>query len=282
MKEKLKTYKKRPLSLIMACLIYFASFLTVLVFIFVVGYVIINGIPHLKPSLFAWEYTSNNCSMLPSIITTLELVGLSLLIAAPLGIFCAVYLVEYAKRGNKIVKVIRITTETLSGIPSIVYGLFGTLFFVTALNWSYSMLAGVCTISIMILPLIIRSTEEALKSVDDSYREGSFGLGAGKLRTVFKIVIPSASSGILAGIILAIGRIIGETAALIYTLGTFTKIPTSIFDSGRTMAVHMYSLSKEALHINEASAVGVVLLITVFALNGVASIIAKKLAKGQK
>lgn len=277
MQEKLKTYKSHPLSFLFLIITILAVSITVALFIFIVGYVIIKGVPYLKPSLFSLHYTTENVSMLPAIITTLEMVGISLLISAPLGVFCAIYLVEYAKRGNKLVKIIRVTTETLSGIPSIVYGLFGMLFFVTTLKWGYSILAGSFTLAIMVLPVIIRSTEEALKSVDDSYREGSFGLGAGRLRTVFTIVLPSAGNGILAGIILAIGRIIGETAALIYTAGTVAKIPEDIFQSGRTLAIHMYSLSKEGLHMNEASATAVVLLITVCALNALASFIAKKL-----
>jgi phosphate transport system permease protein len=277
MQEKLKTYKSHPLSFLFLIITILAVSITVALFIFIVGYVIIKGVPYLKPSLFSLHYTTENVSMLPAIITTLEMVGISLLISAPLGVFCAIYLVEYAKRGNKLVKIIRVTTETLSGIPSIVYGLFGMLFFVTTLKWGYSILAGSFTLAIMVLPVIIRSTEEALKSVDDSYREGSFGLGAGRLRTVFTIVLPSAGNGILAGIILAIGRIIGETAALIYTAGTVAKIPEDVFQSGRTLAIHMYSLSKEGLHMNEASATAVVLLITVCALNALASFIAKKL-----
>ena len=195
MQEKLKTYKSHPLSFLFLIITILAVSITVALFIFIVGYVIIKGVPYLRPSLFSLHYTTENVSMLPAIITTLEMVGISLLISAPLGVFCAIYLVEYAKRGNKLVKIIRVTTETLSGIPSIVYGLFGMLFFVTTLKWGYSILAGSFTLAIMVLPVIIRSTEEALKSVDDSYREGSFGLGAGRLRTVFTIVLPSAGNG---------------------------------------------------------------------------------------
>lgn len=277
----MKTYKKHPLSFLFMLLAWLAAALTAAVFIAVVGYVLIKGIPQLKPSLFAWNYTTDNVSMMPAIITTIEMVGISLLIAAPLGIFCSVYLTEYAKRGNKIVKAVRLTAETLQGIPSIVYGLFGMLCFVTSLKWGYSLLAGCFTVSIMILPLIMRSTEEALKSVPDSYREGSYGLGAGKLRTVFKIVIPSAGNGILAGIILAIGRIIGETAALMYTAGTVAQLPENVFMSGRTLSIHMYQLSREGLHTDDAAATAVILLITVFALNGLAEYIAKKLDKNK-
>lgn len=278
-KEKMLTYKKHPLSFVFFLLVCLAAIITVLVFLFLVGYIIIKGVPYLTPSLFSLNYTSTNVSVTPAIITTIYMVAISLLISAPLGIFCAVYLVEYAKKGNKIVKLVRVTAETLSGIPSIVYGLFGMLFFVTTLKWGYSLLAGAFTLSIMILPLIMRSTEEALKSVDDSFREGSFGLGAGKLRTVFRIVLPSAIPGILAGIILAIGRIVGETAALIYTAGTVAKIPANVMESGRTLAIHMYALSSEGLHSNEANATAVVLLVMVFGINTIASVIAKKLSK---
>ena len=177
-------------------------------------------------------------------------------------------------------EVIRLTTETLSGIPSIVYGLFGMLFFVNALGWGFSLLAGAFTLSIMILPLIMRTTEEALKAVPDSYREGSFGLGAGKLRTVFRIVLPSAVPGILAGIILAIGRIVGETAALIYTAGTVAQVPSSVFGSGRTLAVHMYNLSSEGLYMDQAYATAVILLVLVVGINALSGVIfARKLTK---
>ena len=279
MSEKMRTYKAHPLSLVFSVIVKAAVAVTIGIFVMIAGYVIIKGVPYLTGSLFSWTYTSENQSMMPAIITTLKMVVISLSIAAPLGIFCAVYLVEYARKGNRFVKLIRLTTETLSGIPSIIYGLFGNMFFVTALKWNLSLMAGACTLSIMILPLIIRSTEEALKSVDDSYREGSYGLGAGKLRTIFVIVLPPAISGILSGMILAVGRIVGETAALIYTAGTIAKIP-GLFDSGRTLALHMYQLSNEWLYMNQASATAVVLLLTVLFLNGTASLIAKRLSKG--
>ena len=279
MEEKMKTYKKHPLSLAFTIITVVAITITVAVFLLIVGYVLIKGVPHLSPKLFEWKYTSENASMMTSIITTFEMVLISLIIAAPLGIFCAIYLVEYAKRGNKAVKLIRLTTETLSGIPSIIYGIFGNLFFVLALKCDYSIMAGACTLSIMVLPLIIRSTEEALKSVDDSYREGSFGLGAGKLRTIFVIVLPSAISGILSGVILAIGRVVGETAALVFTSGTIAQL-AGLFDSSSTLAVHMYTLSSEGLYMNEAAATGVVLMVSVLLLNFLASFIAKKFKKG--
>jgi len=197
----------------------------------------------------------------------------------PFGIFAAIYLVEYAKKGSKLVKIIRITTETLQGIPSIIFGLFGLLFFSTALHWGYSLLAGAMTLVIMILPLIIRTTEEALMGVPDAYREASFGLGAGKLRTVFKVVLPSAIPGILSGVVLATGRIVGETAALIYTAGSVAKVPSSLMGSGRTLAVHMYVLSSEGLYMDQAYATAVILLIFVLVLNGVSGLCAKHLSK---
>ena len=198
----------------------------------------------------------------------------------PLGVGGAIYLAEYANRDSKIVKAVRLTAETLAGIPSILYGLFGMMFFVTSLRWSYSLLAGGMTLAVMILPLILRTTEEALLSIPDSYREGSFGLGAGSLRTVTRIVLPPAMSGILAGVILAIGRVVGETAALIYTAGTVADWPKGVMSSGRTLAVHMYVLSGEGLHVPEASATAVVLLVIVVGMNALSSYVAKKLTRG--
>lgn len=275
---KLKEYSRHPGSMILMILVILAAAVTFTVLLFLIAYILINGVPQLKPSLFSLKYNSENVSMLPSIINTLIMTVIALAISVPLGIFTAIYLVEYAKRGNKFVTVIRLTTETLSGIPSIVYGLFGMLFFVTALKWGLSILAGAFTLSIMILPLVMRTTEEALKSVPDSFREGSFGLGAGKLRTVFRIVLPTAVPGILAGVILAVGRIVGETAALIYTSGTVADIPDSVFGSGRTLAVHMYNLSSEGLHVKESYATAVILLIFVVGINTLSGFMAKKLA----
>lgn len=281
MSERIKTYKKHPMSFVFAIIAALAIAVTVAVFLMIVGYILIRGVPHLSPKLFEWTYNSENVSMMSSIITTFEMVLISMAIAAPLGIFCAIYLVEYAKRNNKAVKFIRLTTETLSGIPSIVYGLFGNLFFVFALKWDYSVMAGACTLAIMVLPVIIRATEEALKSVDDSYREGSFGLGAGKLRTIFVIILPSAMSGILSGVILAIGRVVGETAALIFTSGTVAKV-AGLFSSQSTLAVHMYTLSSEGIYMDQAAATAVVLMIAVLLLNALATFVAKKFSKGDK
>ena len=248
---------------------------------FIIGYILYRGVPSLRPSLFEFKYTTTNVSMFPSIVTTLMLVFSTLILVTPIGVFTGFYLIEYAHRGNKFVEVIRITTETLSGIPSIVYGLFGMLFFVYRLDFSYSLIAGILTASIMVLPLIIRSTEEALIAVDDSLREASFGLGAGKLRTIFRVVFPVAMPGILSGIILSIGRIVGETAALIYTLGTATKMTDGLFSSGRTLAVQMYVLSNEGLHVNESFATGVILLMIILIINGLSTYLSNKLTKGR-
>ena len=273
----------RAFAFIMRWLVRLAAGCTVAVLIWLVGYILVKGIPNLKPSLFEWTYNSENVSLVPALLNTVLMTFFSLLIATPLGIFAAVWLVEYARRGNKLVKIVRITTETLQGIPSIVYGLFGMLFFVTQLHWGLSLMSGAFTLAIMILPLIMRTTEESLISVPDSFREGSFGLGAGKLRTVFSIVLPSAMPGILSGVVLGTGRIVGETAALMYTAGTVAAVASGsnfLFDSTRTLSVHMYILSTEGLHVDAAFGTAVVLLVLVLAINALSSLIANKLAKG--
>ena len=259
--------------------VYAGAFFSMAVLVLIVGYILIKGIPHLSPELFAWEYNSNNVSMMPSIINTLLMTLISLCVCVPLGIGAAIYLTEYAKRGSRLVKLVRMTAETLSGIPSIIYGLFGALFFVVALDMGLSLISGALTLSIMVLPTIMRTTEEALLAVPDSYREGSFGLGAGRLRTTFKVVLPSAVPGILSGVILAVGRIVGETAALIYTAGTVAKIPDSMFDSTRTLAVHMYTISTEGLYIDQSYATAVVLLVVVLGINAFSAFVAKKIRR---
>ncbi|MBQ5674593.1 MAG: phosphate ABC transporter permease PstA [Lachnospiraceae bacterium] len=276
----MKIAGKKPLSFVLRIFVYTCAGITTGALGFLIAYILIKGVPHLSLDLFAWEYTSDNCSMVPAIINTFQITFFALFIAVPFGIGSAIYLVEYAKRGNKLVELVRITTETLTGIPSIVYGLFGMLFFVNKLQWRLSILAGACTLAIMVLPVIMRTTEEALIAVPDSYREGSFGLGAGKLRTVFQIVLPAAIPGILSGIILAVGRIVGETAALIYTAGTVAGIATDMFSSGRTLAIHMYCLSSEGMHIEQAYATAVVLLVVVIFINLLSSKIAKRVTKG--
>ncbi len=278
-KQAIRTYKRNPFSLVMRIMLILSIVFTVGALAFILIYILANGIPHLTPSLFSFEYTSENVSMTPSIITTVMLVRAVLAISVPFGVLSAVYLVEYAPKGSKMVEVIRLTTETLSGIPSIVYGLFGTIFFVTYLGWRYSFLAGAMTLSIMVLPLVMRTTEEALLAVPDDWRQASFGLGAGRLRTVFKIVLPAAVPGILSGVILSIGRVVGETAALIYTLGTVTQIPKGLFSGGRTLALHMWVLSGEGLYTDQAYATAVVLIILVVMINAISSAVAKKIQK---
>ena len=281
-RQKFTTYKNNPLSLILLFMVIMATLFTLGVLVLLIGYILIQGIPFLKPELFAFTYNTENVSMLPAIINTITMTIFALLLAIPFGISSAIYLVEYASKGNRLVGIVRLTTETLSGIPSIVYGLFGFLFFVIYLGWGYSLLAGAFTLAVMILPLIIRTTEEALMAVPDTYREGSFGLGAGKLRTVFRIILPTSMPGILGGVILGIGRITGETAALIYTAGTVTGIPENVMGSGRTLAVHMYSLSSEGLYTNQAYATGVVLLLIVIVINALSTIFARKLSNRYK
>ncbi|MCR5045215.1 MAG: phosphate ABC transporter permease PstA [Treponema sp.] len=259
--------------------VYLCAALTIGTLIFILGYIVIKGLPNLSAELFSPEYTSENCSVLPALVNTLLVTALALAIACPLGIGSAIYLVEYSKKGNRFVKIVRLTTETLTGIPSIIFGLFGMIFFVGALGWGYSIFAGSFTLAIMILPTIMRTTEEALLDVPDTFREGSFGLGAGKLRTVFKIVLPSAMPGILSGIILATGRIVSESAALIYTAGTVAQIPKNLFGSGRTLAIHMYVLSSEGLHTNQAFATAFVLLALALFVNGLAGIIGRRIGK---
>ena len=271
--------RKKLIDKLLFLLTWACAILTFSVLLFLIAYILIRGVPFIKPSLFALTYTTETVSLFPALITTVLTVLTSLLIAAPIGVFAAIYLVEYARRGARLVKIVRMTAETLSGIPSIIYGLFGWLFFVTWLKWGFSLLAGSFTLSIMILPLIMRTAEESLKSVSDSYREGAFGLGAGRLRTVFVIVLPAAAPGILTGVILAIGRIVGETAALIYTAGTVPQIPQNPLSSGRTLAVHMYALSSEGLYTGQAYATAVILLATVVGINALSSFAAKKLAK---
>lgn len=265
--------RRRSKSALLRWLCYLAIALTVGSLMMIVAYICINGVPHLSWELLFGEYSADNPSMGFAIAATLELVALSLVISGPLGVGCAVYLCEYAPKRSRLVSAIRLATETLAGIPSIIYGLFGALFFGTALGMGYSMICGILTISIMVLPTIIRTSEEAILSVDDMYREGSYGLGAGKLRTIFRIVLPSAAKGIISSFILATGRIVGETAALLFTLGSVAQFTGNILDSSHTLAVHMYINTRDGgmAGRNTAFAAGVVLLIVVIAINLIAS-----------
>ena len=277
LKQRFASRKHDPVSLILFGFVYLAAFVSFLMIAFIISYILVKGVPHLNKGLFSLTYTTDNVSLLPALINTVFITILTLLIAVPIGIGGSIYLTEYAKRDNPIVNIIRIATETLSGIPSIIHGLFGALFFVKYAHFGLSLLSGAVTLSIMILPLIMRTTEEALLSVPNSYREGAFALGAGKLRTIFKIVLPSAMPGIFPGVILAIGRIIGESAALIFTAGTVAEVAKSVFSSSRTLAVHMYAISGEGLYINQTYATAVVLLILVIGINFLSGLIAKRL-----
>ena len=280
LQQRLREYAKSPSSAILAALVMLCTAITFFVLLFLIVFILVKGVTHNTPDQFSFNSTTENASLMPALINTLIMTALSLVIAVPIGVASAIFLVEYAGKGSKLVGLIRITAETLSGIPSIVYGLFGLLFFATTLHWGYSLLSGSFTLVIMILPLIMRTTEEALKAVPDSYREASFGLGAGKLRTIFRIVLPSAVPGILAGVILATGRIVGETAALMYTAGTVAQVPKSLMGSGRTLAVHMYALSSEGLYMDQAYATAVILLVIVLLINWLSGQLAKRIAKG--
>ncbi|MGB4437873.1 MAG: phosphate ABC transporter permease PstA [Sedimentibacter sp.] len=282
-KEKNYLKRRKIKSLFLKLLVWLSGILTVGILLYILIFILIRGIPNINLQFLFGEYNSDSLSAFSSIVTTLEMIVISLVIAVPIGVFCAIYLAEYAKRGNKAVKVIRLAVDTLAGIPSIVYGLFGMIFFVNILGFRASVLSGIGTVSIMILPLIISSSEEAIKAVPDMYREGSLGLGATRLRTVFRIVLPTAMPGILSGVILAIGRIVGETAALIFTSGTnVMENPTlDLFASQRTLAIHMYMLASEGLpHSKDmAFATGAILIIVVFLVNFLATKLAGKLGR---
>lgn len=274
-----------PISRLLRTAVATAAVLTTSVLLFLIGYIVVKGAPNITKDLFQWEYNSKNVSLLPALLNTILMTFVTLLLAAPVGVSAAIYLAEYSKSRNPFVRLVRTMADTLSGIPSIVYGLFGLIFFVTTLKLGLSLLSGALTLTFMVLPLIMRTTEEALRSVPVSFREGSYGLGAGKLRTVFQIVLPSAMPGIASGVVLAIGRIVGETAALMYTAGTVAKVAGGkdfLLDSTRTLAVHMYTLSSEGLYVEQSYATAFVLLLIVVLINWAANRIAKKLTRGEK
>jgi phosphate transport system permease protein len=276
---KTKGPSPRTKSLLLKGLVMSAAGITIFIILFLVGYILVRGIPHLSLELFAPQYTSENVSLLPALINTILITLAALVLAVPAGIFAALWLAEYSRRGSRLILLVRLAAETLAGIPSIIYGLFGMLCFVIFFHWGYSLLSGAFTLAIMVLPVIMRTTESALLSVPDSFREGSLALGAGKLKTIFSIVLPSAMPGILSGIILSIGRIVGETAALIFTAGTVAKTPSSPFSSVRTLAVHMYNLSSEGLYIKQSYATAVALLVLVAGINALAGLAAKRLGR---
>ena len=272
-------------------IVYICALASISIIICIISYILIKGIPPIiveitklingLPSLFSLTYTSENVSLVPATINTFIITSIGISIAALFGIFTGIYLVEYTNANSRLARLIKVTAETLSGIPSIIYGFFGSIFFVSFLGLGMSVLAGAFTVSIMVLPLIIRATQEALQAVPSGFREASFALGAGKLRTIFHIVIPAAASGILAGIILAIGRIVGETAALLYTSGTSPNMGGDLLSTGRTLSIHMYMLSSEGLHINQAYATAGILLMVVLGINIMATYIAKRIIHGK-
>lgn len=233
-------------------------------------YILINGVTKLNSELLFGDY-SNYPSILPALVGTIEIILIASAISIPLGVGSAIFLVEYMQNKGKLVKIIRVATETLAGIPSIVYGLFGYLIFVVTLKMGYTILGGGMTIAIMILPVIVRQTEESLIAVPMSLREGAYALGASKVATIFKVVLPSASSGIVTAIILAIGRVISESAVLILTIGTVVnKIPESALSPGTSLALDIYYFSSHG-YPDAAAATAVVLLILVIAINLVAT-----------
>lgn len=265
---------------ILNLLLYLSTFMTVGLLVLIVGFIFVNGIKGINLNYIFSDYSpSGDGGILPMVVSTVYMVLISIGIATPIGILSAIYLHEYAKKG-KVVEIIRFATECLAGIPSIIYGLFGGIFFVVTLKMQYSIMAGALTVSIIILPIIIRTTEEALKTVPDEYRQGSLAMGATKFQTLYKVILPSALSGILSGVILSIGRVIGESAAVLLTAGTVASMPLSVFDSARTLTVHSYLLTKEMGDISGAATVGVVLILIVLILNTSAKLIAKKLSKG--
>ena len=253
------------------------------VLVLVIGFIFVKGFPELvrNPELIYGKYEfGGKVTILPAIVTTLYTVVLSLLISVPIGIMTAIFLNEYTRKHNFFIKIIRTAINVLSGVPSIVYGLFGMITFKQWFTGTSSIIAGVFTISIMLLPTIVCSTEESLKSVPDMLREGSFAMGAGKLRTIFKIVLPSAMPGIISAVILTMGRVISESAPFLYTMGSVIGgIPKTVTDSGATLAVALYQLSGEGWYMNEAYATAVVLIVIVLALNLVAELVGGKLSK---
>ena len=237
------------------------ALITLAVILTIVVYILVNGIPNLNSKLFAWEYNSENVSMMPAIVNTVVMVVVTLLMSVPIGIGAAVYMVEYVKKESKLAKIIKLATQTLAGVPSIVYGLFGALFFVKYLSLQLSILSGCLTLGIMILPIVMETTEEALRMVP------------------VKVMLRPATPGILSAVIIAVGRIVGESAALVFTAGTIAQPMTSILNSGRSLSVHMYVLSGEGLYIKQTYATATVLMLLVLILNGISSLIARKLEK---
>ena len=279
---RLKQYTRSPLSLILMILVMLAAIFSVGMLIFIIAYILINGVPHLTAEQFDWNYTTENVSMMPAMINTLIMTALTLVIAVPIGVFAAVYLVEYAKRGNKLVKVIRVTTETLSGIPSIIYGLVGMLIFCKN---GTSLLAGALTLTIMNLPSVMRTAQESLKTVPQSYREGAFALGAGRWRTIRTVVLPSCVDGVITGCILSAGRILGESAALLFTAGSAHMLYNffeGMRNAGATLTVALYFYAKESSDTGVVFAIAAILMLLTMLINLAATLTARYFRRKQE
>lgn len=240
----------------------------------IVSYITYKGIFHINWAMFDLKYTSDNMSIMPALINTIYICVIALLLALPVGLGTAIYICEYAKSNSKLVKMARLTIQTLAGIPSIVYGLFGYLCFVVYLEIGFSVIAGALTLGIMILPILITTCEEAIKAVPKGYKEASLALGASKEKTIFSVILPAATGGIIEGVILSIGRIIGESAALIYTAGTVAQV--AIAGSGRTLAIHMYALWSEGIAREQSYATAVILLAIVVVIQYMATRLIKR------
>ena len=268
------TLKRRISDGIIKGIIWFCTFFTIAILLCLVVYIMVRGLPHVSWAFLSTPFESESRGILSFMITTVYIIGMTLLVAVPVGIFAAIYLVEYAKPG-KIVDIIQFTTESLAGIPSIIFGLFGFIFFVKLCGLRWSLLAGALTLALTVLPTIIRTTEEALKTVPITYKEASLALGATRLYTLFRVVLPSALPGMLTSVILSVGRIMGETAAVFMTAGMAFRLPTSIFDPGRTLAVHLYALANEGSSFDECYATAAVLVVFVLLINLAANTIGR-------
>lgn len=277
---KARIIERRIIDNMLAGFAWLCALVTTAVLVWILAYIFSKGIMHINWTFLSTVYkpVKDLHGILPMIVSTIEIIVITIIISTPIGICSAIYLVEYSRPG-RLVSVIRFAAETLAGIPSIIYGLFGYIFFVIALQLKYSILSGSLTLSIMVLPVVIRSTEEALKSVPDSYREGSLALGASKLKTIFRVVLPTAIPGILTAVVLSVGRIVGETAAVYLTAGYVPNIPKSIMHSGRTLSVHLYSLAKEGISFEQAYASATILVIIVAVINFIAARGARRLSK---
>lgn len=263
---------------IMFVLLYLAGAIAMLTLIVIIGFIFAKGIGEIS-----WEFLTQNVKdagreggILPVMVNTLYLVGLGLLFAVPLSVLAAIYMTEYARQG-KLISIIRYFTTNLAGIPSIIFGLFGFMFFGKILGWSWSLLSGAATIAVVIMPTLIRTSEEAIMTVPQGFKEGSLAIGATKWQTMVRVVLPAASPGIINGIILGMGRIVGETAALFFTLGSGTAIAASLMASARSLSLHLFMLANEGISVGKAYATATVLIVVVLLLNIIASMFSRRI-----